>query len=72
MSRHSLGWGQEQCVWEKEQHVQRPLSGEELVKYEGPTQALGAGTEKARAWRNRRMERWEGLPSPPSLSTAAR
>lgn len=47
MSRHSLGWGQEQCVWEKEQHVQRPLGGEELAKYEGPTQALGAGTEKA-------------------------
>ena len=65
MSRYSLGWGQEQCVWEKEQHVQRPLGGVELAEYEGPTQALGAGAEKEGAWRKRRMERWEGLQSAP-------
>lgn len=64
MSRYSLGWGQERCVWEKEQHMQRPLSGMELAQYEGPIQALGTGAEKEGAWRKRRMERWEGLQSP--------
>lgn len=51
MSRYSWGKGQEQCVWEKEQHVRRPLGGMELAQYEGPTQALGTGAEKEGAWR---------------------
>ena len=65
MSRYSLGWGQERCVWEKEQHMQRPLSGMELAQYEGPIQALGTGAEKEGAWleltthlKLRNMMRW--------------
>lgn len=45
--------------------MRRPLGGMELAQYEGPTQALGTGAEKEGAWRKRRMERWEGLQSPP-------